>query len=120
MHKKLARIDRTSLGYEDHGIFTSMLHVSYEGSSGQGIGGYALDGKPEGDHERPGTSEGMQFIINTIKACGVESWEKLPGKMIYVLTEDESWHAKVVGIQAVSFKGDSEPFLFRSLWPTSV
>src|SRR5579864_3850748 len=62
-----AKIVSTTLGYEDHGIMTAFLHT-LSGSSGQGFGGYALNGK-----------WGMEFIKQTLKTLGVESWEELPG-----------------------------------------
>lgn len=38
-----AKITKVFLGTEDHGIFTCMIHLDY-GHSGQGFGGYRLDG----------------------------------------------------------------------------
>jgi hypothetical protein len=75
-----ARIAATTLGREDHGIFTASISLDY-GSSSQSFGGYALDGKPArtpGSH-RPGTRYGLEFIIRLLRALEVESWEKLKG-----------------------------------------
>lgn len=72
--REIAKIQDTFLGFEDHGIFTGMLHVNY-GSAGQGVGGYAI------------TQVAGQYIERTLKACGVDSWEKLRGRTIYVLTD---------------------------------
>jgi hypothetical protein len=116
MHQKLAQIESTFLGVEDHGIFTAMLYVKYEGSSGQGVGGYTLDDKPV-NGERPGTAQGMQFVINTIRVVGAGSWEKIPGKMIYVLTDVDQWSALPIGIRSLGFAGEQREFLFASLWP---
>lgn len=125
MHKQLAKINRTQLGIEDHGIFTAMLDVSYEGSAGQGIGGYCLDEPRRSDDDKDflgrfGTAEGMQFVMEILRAVGVESWEQLVGKMIYVLHEDDSWGSPVIGIQGLGFGGDREPFIFKSLWPEKI
>lgn len=101
MKETLAKIERTALGVEDHGIFTAMLHCSY-GHSGQGVGGYTLD-QPRRDIDdkfigRFGTAYGMEFIRRVLLACGVDSWEKLPGRTIFVYHEADSWNSPVVGI----------------------
>jgi hypothetical protein len=116
MNKEIAKIRNTTLGYEDHGIFTLWLHVDY-GGAGQGIGGYALDEyiKREGEGplrgDRFGTSYGMQFIIEVMKAVGVEKWEDVPGKTIFVLTDDSQ---KVIGIQNLPTE-PGQQFLFEHL-----
>lgn len=120
MHKSVAKIQSTMLGIEDHGIFTAMLNVQYEGSSGQSIGGYSLDEPRRSDDDskflgRFGSAYGMQFVMEIIKAAGVDSWEKLPGTMIYVLHEDEGYSSPVVGIQGIGFGRDAQPFIFAQL-----
>lgn len=112
MNRELAEIRSTFLGVEDHGIATAMLHVRYEGSSGQGIGGYALD-EPRRDADdrfigRFGTAEGMQFILAVLRAVGVDSWEKLKDQRIYVLMDDR----RPIGIQGLGFNGQRDPFIF--------
>ena len=42
MEIKNAKITGTMLGREDHGIFTFMIYVKFDGCS-CGVGGYALD-----------------------------------------------------------------------------
>lgn len=79
---KNARIARTTLGYEDHGIMSVWIHLDY-GGSGQGFGGYALD-TPLRDStgkflKRIGTAFGMDFIMCILKTLDVPTWEKLPG-----------------------------------------
>jgi hypothetical protein len=85
-----ARISSTSLGSEDHGIFTAWIYLDY-GSSGQGFGGYALDGRPPDRRgsERPGTAYGMEYIIRILRTLKVERWEKLPGTYCRVETEGD-------------------------------
>jgi len=87
MEIKNARIESVSLGYEDHGILTCMLHLDY-GGSGQGFGGYVLDYYNKDIEERVGTAYGMEFIILILKTVGVEKWEDLVGKNIRVKAED--------------------------------
>ena len=95
---RIARIESTSLGFEDHGILTAWLHVTYGGSS-QGIGGFAL------------THSAGSFIRGVLRACGVDKWEKLVGRTIYVLREDTSFQARAVGIEPLPTE-DGERFLF--------
>lgn len=74
----IAKIERTSLGFEDHGILTAYLHVSY-GTARQGVGGYDL---------RPDALPAAVWIARVLEACGVREWEKLAGRTIYVLLDE--------------------------------
>lgn len=69
---KNGRIESTSLGFEDHGIFTYSITIDY-GGSGQGFGGYALGGEYTD-----------KVIKGLIKAVGVENWEDLKGEYVRV------------------------------------
>lgn len=78
-----ARIETTTLGFEDHGIFTFWLMLDY-GGAGQGYGGYGLD-EPRRDDSgkylgRRGTAFGCDAIVRLLEVLDVDSWEKLPGK----------------------------------------
>ena len=122
MHEKIAKIRSTHLGYEDHGIFTAWLDVDY-GGSGQGVGMYCLD-EPIHDDEgkfvgRVGTKGGMDFIIGIVKACGVETWEKVAGRTILVLTESDDWNAKVVGIKPLPTER-GETLIFADVFSEAV
>ncbi len=120
-HKAIAKITNTMLGYEGHGILTASLCVDY-GGSGQWIGNYAFDepvweggAKHQGEFlGRFGTAYGMQFIQRLLKACGVDKWEDIKGRTIYVLKEDDRWNAKVIGIENLPTE-PGERFLFSDL-----
>ncbi len=71
-----AIIESTSLGYEDHNIFTCMLYTASNGA-GQGFGGYCLD-QWDGS-ARIGSKYGMEFIIQVMDTLGVRNWEDLKG-----------------------------------------
>jgi hypothetical protein len=79
-----ARIERTTLGVEDHGFMTVWLHLSF-GRGGQGFGGHALDDKPKatGMPRRP-TAYGLAYIMRVMEAVGVDRWENLPGKHVRI------------------------------------
>jgi hypothetical protein len=91
----IVTIGRTELGREDHGIWHTMLHVTW-GGGGTGIGGYILDGKPEDEgplgKKRTPTAFGMQWIIETVETvCGeYGKWEDLRGSRIFMLHEADT------------------------------
>lgn len=88
---KNARIVRTTLGVEDHGIFSCFLMLEGDGWGG-GFGGYALDGpvKEGGEFKgRRGTAWGAEFIRRLLDTLCVETWEALPGTIVRV--ESEGW-----------------------------
>lgn len=89
---KNARIRSTMLGWEDHGIFTCMIDLDYDGG-GQGFGGYSLDEYlgERGNGKRLGTAAGLNFIMRVCEVVGVTKWEDLVGK--YVRADAE--HVKV-------------------------
>lgn len=73
---KNGKIESTHLGFEGHGIFSSMITIETDDGH-QGFGGYSLGGK-----------SGMEFIETTLKTLEVEKWEDLKGKLIRVKRED--------------------------------
>ena len=84
-----AKIIKTMLGYEDHGIMTCYLTLEQQ-SSGQGFGGYGLDSAPKKDKNgnRSGDRQPsiycgfwVQRILNTV---GVSKWEDLKNKFVRV------------------------------------
>ena len=94
--REVAKIRRTSLGFEDHGILTAYLHVDF-GGSGQGLGGYNLTG-----------AACAKFVAGTLKALDVTDWKDLTGRYLYVLRDEQQ---RVVGIENLpTDKG--ERFLF--------
>lgn len=80
---KLARIESTTLGFEDHGILSSYVMLEYGrpgekmGGSGQGFGGYILGG--------PGMAIWVKGVLD---AVGVSDWSSLKGKMVWAVGTD--------------------------------
>jgi hypothetical protein len=89
---KLARIEKTLLGYEDHGLLTFLLSLAYGdpesklGGSGQGFGHYSLGGAY--------TDWAIRGIL---KSVGVGMWEQIEGNYVWALAE----HTKVHAIRGV-------------------
>ncbi len=81
--KQNARIERTMLGVEDHGIMSFYLYLDY-GGSGQGFGGYGLDEYDKELKRRKGHAFGLEVIMQILRVVGVEKWEDLPGRFVRV------------------------------------
>jgi hypothetical protein len=81
-----ARVDSVSLGSDDHGGITCWLHLEYTRGTSQGFGGYDL------------RWWGGYFIQRVLEVVGEEFWEKLPGKVVRVRTEDGGSGQKIVAI----------------------
>lgn len=124
MRRDIAKITSTMLGYEDHGILTCYLTVDYGSGGCQGVGGYGMDMPIRDDDDRfvkrVGTAYGMEFVCRIIKACGVETWEQVKGRTIFVLQdlpEDASaWGtSRVIGIENLPTER-GERFIFADLY----
>ena len=81
--KKNAKIIKTFLGIEDHGIFTCSLTLDYGGVC-QGFG----------NHELKYEKYGVVYLERILQAVGVDKWERLLGRNIRADAE----HGKVHGI----------------------
>jgi len=79
------KITGTTLGVEDHGIFSCYLMLEGDGWS-CGFGGYALDEWNAEKNRRVGTAYGMEFIGAILRVLEVESWEKLKGQHCRAVT----------------------------------
>jgi hypothetical protein len=117
MNERIAKIESTMLGREDHGIWTAFLFVSYGGSS-QGIGGYCFDGPIHDDDgkflRRAGGAFGMEWIMRATEACGVDSWEEMRGRTILVYFEDDGFFSPPIGIGPLPTE-PGKPFMFADL-----
>lgn len=86
------RIESTSLGTEDHGIFTAYLSLTFDGS-GQAFGGWALDSFDKVRKERIGTAFGCAWIMEVLRVLEVTKWERLPGTPIRVRRDNSRVYA---------------------------
>jgi len=84
-----ATIDKTLLGFEGHGIFTSFIYVDYGDGGHQGFGDYVLGGE-----------FGCEYLKKVLEVAGVESWEDLVGQNIRVKYGDEpaGWGNRIAAI----------------------
>lgn len=89
MEIKNAKITKTMLGREDHGIMTFMIHVDISGGSCCGIGGYALDWYDRENKSRVFCAKSMEAISKILDVVGVDTWEQLDGK--YIRIKDQGW-----------------------------
>lgn len=95
-------IDRTTLGFEDHGIMTAYLHCSAD-SIGCTLGGYFIRNRFGADF--------LGTILETLKA---HTWEELKGKRIYVLFDGESpWGSQSIGLANID---TGDVLIFADFW----
>ena len=102
---RIGRIKSTSLGFEDHGILSAMLHFEWDGG-GIGVGGFYLDmpkDRAGRDYTRTGTAYGLDHIMRLMETVGVNKWENLPGNDAIVLfSGNGGWGTVSVGIAGLS------------------
>lgn len=90
------RIKSTSLGMEDHGIFTAFIHV--EGDCwGCGFGGYSYGGWDKPSNDSIGPAMLHEFVRGVCRVVGVDGWEKLPGAYCRVRTDGPGGSIKAIG-----------------------
>lgn len=116
-NEAIARIESTSLGYEDHGVLTAWLHLNY-GGSGQGAGGYCLDGYDKETKSRYPTEHAGRWIAGIIEACGVSKWEDVKGRTIIAIRDSSGWGGKVIGIRPLPTEPGGQPFMFDAAVPS--
>jgi hypothetical protein len=86
-----AKVIKTYLGIEDHGLLTAYIHVEWGSSFNQGFGGYNL-GCPDG------RNYGALFVRGVLDALKLDSWEQLKGQYCRIRKEDDHLNARIVAI----------------------
>lgn len=117
----IATIKRTSLGHEDHNVFTCHLHTEWPGG-GVSVGGFVMDQWDESVRSRVSTAYGMDLIVRIMETVGVQSWEKVAGSKVVVLFEEEiSLGTMAVGIANID---TGKAFIFnehsRNFFPPKI
>lgn len=83
---ELATVERTHLGFEDHGILA--IGVTFKGQSwsqGDGLRG-ASDGFAE------------SYIRAVLPVYGVSTWEDIAGREVFVLRGENDSHGAILGL----------------------
>jgi hypothetical protein len=101
--RELGIIRRTMLGFEDHGLLSFWLELDF-GGTGQGFGGYCLGG-----------TFTDACVRRILKAVGVEKWEDLVGKQVWVIRRsggEAAWGSgdPIDIIEAPAFVPHGDPF----------
>lgn len=99
--QRIARIESTFLGTEDHGIFTASVQLDY-GGAGQGAG--MLDLRAH--------NAAFRFVAGVCRVVGVDSWEKVAGHQVFALIDEGGM---VRGLEALPFEADAA-FLFADTY----
>ena len=110
--RQIAKADRLFLGYEDHGILTCT--VMFDGGGwGQGTPGYGFDEHDEETKSRVVTSPfGLAFIARLMQAFGVDEWNKIKGRTIFVLRQEP--FGPIVGLHPLPTE-KGKRFVFEEL-----
>lgn len=111
MHRIIAKIESTHLGYEDHGIFSLSIGFTF-GSSAQGTGHFAICSK---DSNEPWDACGIHLIRAIMDACGVEEWSRLKGRTVYALKDSEDWNEMIRGIEPLETE-NGKRVIFREIF----
>ena len=99
--ERIAKARSTFLGIEDHGIFTGIIDMDYGAGGRQGAGTLCLDYTPPDDDgkrdKRVESTDGgvHRWVTGCLRAFGVDSWEKIPGRTVYAIIED----GRIVGFR---------------------
>lgn len=85
---EIGTVERTMLGYEDHGIFTGALYFDF-GGSGQGYGFRALS-----------TKYTYPWIAAILEVAGVREWERVKESKLVALRSES--YGTIEGIADLS------------------
>jgi len=91
-----AKIIKTKLGYEDHGILTFKLFLEVEGSNHQVVGGLCLDVYNKDLNKRVASINCGNYIQGILQTLEINNWEDLKGSIICV--EKENPHSDILKI----------------------
>ncbi|GHU35472.1 hypothetical protein FACS1894105_04260 [Clostridia bacterium] len=102
-----AKIIKTKLGYDCHGIFTFRIDVKTRNTENS-IGGYELDYYSQKAGRRLFNAKSLTVISEILKVVGVDTWEQLLGEYIRIekvsSTGTINWIKNIVRDEALNFK----------------
>lgn len=117
MKKVLGKIKSAKITI-DRGCFLCFwLHFDF-GGSGQGFGGYSLCDWDEQKQRRVGIAAGADLIKRLMETFKVESFDKIEGKYVYALYEDDKWGSPIMGVQLTEPDGGNRFLIseWRNEW----
>lgn len=119
MNREIGKIKKTLLGYEGHGILSAYLVMDF-GGAGQSIGGYGLDEYDKEKERRVGHAACGVFVAGVLRACGVDSWEQVAGRTVFVLRDGPEGvlGGRALGIAPLPTE-PGEEFLFSEIEDTA-
>ena len=100
---EITTIKETKLGFGDRAFFTFSLDLRGNGW-GQHFGNSILDTPKAGstNFEREGTAWGLDLIGKILKTVGVDYWEQLKGRRVYLIQDPDLKHSHpCIGIAGV-------------------
>lgn len=111
---ELGVIESAHLGIvADVGVLSGSITFRFPGS-GQGTGGYCLDGKPtETNGPRVPSEACGAWIAALLAAVGVDDFSKVKGSTAFALRHETGWNAQIRGLVGT---GGQEPMIFAEVF----
>ena len=103
MKKELAKVVDAKIIVERGAFLTFRIKLDYEGPGVQSFGGYALDTYDEEKERRVGTAGGCDVIKQLLSLFEVNTFDKMIGRVVYVLKEDDK--SIIEGLEIPGFDG---------------
>lgn len=100
MEEQIAKIESTDLGPEHYWEFAVNISFSYGAGGGQGTGFLNISGP-----------KGAEFLRRLLWACGTDRWEKLVGRTVYVLRDEQGF---IRGVKPLPTEPGRE-FIFETI-----
>jgi len=96
--KELGKVEKVTVGYEDHGCFTLYIHITF-GAVHQAFGGYRLDEWSKKLDRSVGTAAGMDMLCQLTKLFDVDDLHKAVGKYVWAIRESDSWSSPIIALE---------------------
>ena len=101
--KTIAKIIKAELGFEDHNIFGFNIDFKLDGIMHQGTGWYFLSNE-----------HGGPLLESIMKAVGVQRWDQLVGKNVFVLHDEP--RGRITGIEKLPVESVGGRFVFKEFY----
>ncbi len=110
-YRKIGRIQKATLGFNDREMVTLYLDMDYGGAC-QLVGGFHMAlGLGENARTRP---YAMEYVLGVLRACGVGAWNEVQGRTVFLLWPNSDWwNVMPVGMENLPTE-PGQRFLFET------
>lgn len=95
----VATVEKTVLGYEDHGIFSFTVNFAWDGA-GQGLGYWSLLWSKKGAPDK----DPLLRLKNVMDVVGANEWESMKGKKVFLLHPVGDPYGLIQGLVSIDSK----------------